>query len=156
MASANHPKISSHRLIAFLEILFVATSLPITIIATRHTVSLNPKAFNPNATSSSTASSLNLNTHLLNQTINCRVNEPCTTTFEGTGTDADGQLSMSIDFLPSKLTQNTCQPISLVNTTSLNCSFSGSPTRPGEFKLLVTLKNQHDQAKTQVVTLNVR
>lgn len=63
---------------------------------------------------------------------------------------------MDIDFLPPNLKQNTCETNSTPSRTVITCSFSGNPSRAGEFMVLITLKDKANHTTQKTLNLNIR
>jgi hypothetical protein len=152
MASSNAKNPS--RAVLALSLCLVAVALPLSMWAANHTVSISPRAYGPES-QITLSGDLSLKLPLGN-TINCQANEPCTATFVGNSNNNTDPLNLDINFLPQGLKQNTCETSTILKNSTVTCNFSGTPTRTGEFKLLVAVTNHTGQTAQQIVSLNIR
>jgi hypothetical protein len=153
-ASDQSAKKNSHAFAVF-EIALAIIAIPISMWATLHSAtSVNSRASGSD-TAPITGKAPTLNPKFTGNTISCKLGELCSGSFEALGTNLTDKLTLDINFLPPGLAQNTCETATFVNKAGLNCSFSGTPTKAGEFKLLVAVANQTGATTEKVINLNI-
>lgn len=138
-------------------IVLVLAIVPLSVWAISQPVSYLPKATSSDSTSLTTASTHKpkLTSPIITRTLTCAVGQTCDQAFVITDGDSDDSLSLEINFLPPNLQANTCEQVYLPSRTTLNCSFSGIPERPGEYKLLLTASDSTQNLENTTFTLNI-